>query len=155
MSNQPFVIWIDDEPNLMAAETYDLKNHEIDVREFQWIGDALQWMQDFEAEARMAKAMVIDLLMPTRGDPRFKSNFGDPAGVTFCQNVKLIESFWAVMRPRTYLYTRLPGASPAYERAKLFAQTEKIQFEQKSPASRIALDLIECGLLNDDNGDDA
>lgn len=143
---QPFVIWIDDEPNLLDAEMFELELHGFDVMPFNYPKEALDFFLNNPQYAMLAEAIIIDVLMPAAGDARLQSDTGEPVSVLLCE--KLIERpIWESIREKITLYTRLPGGA-AFDKAQKFAYAKSIRFTQKTKTSRIAMELIRDGVLS-------
>ena len=146
------VFWVDDEPNLMDSELFDLINNGFTPLSFQWVGAALSWLVEHKEQIQRLRAIVVDVQMPSRGDPRFTSESGVPVGVRFCQALLEYDAVWDRARPKIVLYTRLPGSSLAAKHADNFAESNGLQFRKKSAVSRVAIELIKEDLFRDQNG---
>lgn len=141
------VFWVDDEPNLMDSELFDLINNGFTPLPFQWVGSALSWLVDQKEQIQRLRGIVVDVQMPSRGDPRFTSESGVPVGVRFCQALLEHDAVWDQARSKIILYTRLPGSSLAARHASNFAEANGLQFRKKSAVSRVAIELIKEDLL--------
>jgi hypothetical protein len=147
MIDNKSVLWVDDEPRLMDAELFDLENHFFVPVAFQWVGDALDWLEKNISELAKLERAVIDVQLPSRADPRFTSPEGVPVGVKFCECLMLNAELWQLIKPKIVLYTRLPSSSPAASHAQSFSNANGIVFKKKFAASRVAIDLIQEKLI--------
>ena len=135
------VIWIDDEPNLVSGEIFDLENRGYETTFFDGAGVALDWFDANPDAACQASAIVIDILMPSRGDPRFVSPGGDPVGVLLCKMLKNSFSQWPTIQPWLTLYSRSPN-TPNLELAWEFARDNALFLARKNAMTRIAVELL-------------
>jgi|GEM_PF-3089137 len=147
--DKPLVIWIDDEPNLLDAEMFELEMHGFAVQPFHYPGEALDFFLAHPERVCRARAIIIDVLMPAAGDGRLQSDSGDPVSVLLC-GILIDQSFWSAIAPRITLYTRLPGGM-AFEKARKFAEDKKLRFAPKTKTSRIAVELMRSGIIGSVN----
>lgn len=139
------VVWLDEEPALVASEVYDLETLGYSVRPFQYANEALDWFLNSPEEAIQAVAIIIDVLMPSLEDPRLKSADGTPVSVKICQNLECL-NIWSEIKTRIVFYSRLPGGR-VLDIAKSYADEQGIPLERKSSKNRIARELIKAGRI--------
>lgn len=140
-----FVLWIDDEPNLVQGEIFDLKNSGYSTEFIDDAAKALDWLFKNPQAACAASGIIIDLLMPTRGDSRLKNgNLNWPVGVRLCEQLKTLDC-WSQIQPKITLYTRSASTSSTAEQ---YASEFGLKMLRKTISSRIALELIKKGDLN-------
>src|SRR5580692_4128436 len=135
------VIWIDDEPNLVSGEVFDLQTRGYRTIAKYDAGQALDWFNSNTREVCAASAIIIDLLMPSRGDERFKSASGEPVGLLLCKILQKSFADWRSIQPWVTLYSRSPN-TPSLEMAIEFAKENKLHLARKNAISRIALELM-------------
>lgn len=144
-SADKFVVWIDDDPNLLNAERFDLRDLGYGVVAFSNAGTALDWLVDNQEKRALAHAIIVDALMPSYDDNRFISRDDLPAGLLLCRELSTLPD-WSSLRPKCVLYTRLPGGV-RLERVKAQAQGMELFFCRKSRSSRIAVELLKQGII--------
>jgi hypothetical protein len=135
------VVWVDDEPNLVSGEVFDLQTRGYRTIAKYDASQALDWINSHTQEVCQASAIVIDLLMPSRGDERFKSANGEPVGLLLCKILQKSFAEWRFIQPWLTLYSRSPN-TPSLEMARAFAIENKLHLVRKNSVSRIALELM-------------
>jgi hypothetical protein len=136
-----FVIWVDDEPNLVNGEIFDLENRGYHTRPFYSAGEALDWITENGSEVCKASAVIVDVLMPSRGDARFESLIGEPVGLLLCKSLQKSFPHWQAIQPWLTLYSRSPN-TPNLNLAREFATSNQLFLARKSAITRIALELL-------------
>lgn len=129
-----FVVWIDDEPNLVSGEMFDLETKGIHTILIHDAGDALDWFAENELQALEASAIIIDLLMPSRGDERLATDNVEYVGLSLCKILEKTFAGWPQIRPWITLYTRSPN-TPNLELAREFAKKRQIHLVRKTPVA--------------------
>lgn len=143
MNENPHIIWIDDEPSHLEGEMYELEVCRIPYRTFNHPIEALHWFRANVDAVQKARAIVVDVLMPSRGIREFVSEDGTPVGIMFLKILQS-ENFidWEQLKPKVALYTRLPEGN-SLTTARSFAQSEGIELLKKTVDSRIAVQIME------------
>ena len=140
------IIWIDDEYIQVAGEIMDLDNFGYSTVYKQHACDALDWFEQNPYEAGSSKQIVIDLLMPTRGDPRLMDSENKyPVGVRLCLALMKLEN-WDVLNEKIVLYSR-SAMTNTYIKTQSFANESNILLLRKSASSRIAKELKDMGRI--------
>jgi hypothetical protein len=135
------VIWVDDEPNLVIGEIFDLTNKGYDTTFFDAAGVAFDWFSNNVDAACQASAIVVDVLMPPRGDTRFVSPTGEPVGLLLCKLLKRSFERWPLIQPWLTLYSRSPN-TPNLDLAWDFARENDLFLARKNAMTRIAIELL-------------
>lgn len=148
-SNRGTVIWLEDEPDLLLAEMYDLRSMKFSIKSFSVLGEAYDWMSENQSQVQSASAILVDVTMPHRDDRRFDRRDGTPGGAVFCERMKDFP-YWNLVRERILLYTRLP-LGETYYLVNKFAKAENLKLVRKASGSRIAEDLISTGIIRADD----
>lgn len=141
MTNK-YIIWIDDEPNLVGAEQFELElEHAVKTEDFANPMAALNKLLTDENFTLGARAIVIDVLMPSHGDGRLRGEKHHSVGQLFCHFLLNNFSDWERIKDWITLYSRSPD-NETIKNARIFAKEHGIQFCEKNESSSIAKYLI-------------
>jgi hypothetical protein len=136
-----FVVWVDDEPNFVDGEMFDLERRGYKTVPLYSATAALDWFNSNPQDACDAGAIVIDVLMPSLGDARFMSDIGEPVGLLLCKRLRSSFEQWDRIAPWVTLYTRSPN-TPNLHAVMEFVTSNRIGLTRKNAASRIAVELL-------------
>ena len=142
-----YIIWIDDEPNLVGAEQFELEfEHALKTKDFSNPMTALNKLLNDENFTLGARAIVIDVLMPSYGDNRLRGERHESVGQLFCNCLVNNFSRWDDIKEWVTLYSRSPD-NETVKNARVFAKKHGLQFCEKNESSSIASYLVKSGRI--------